>query len=143
MSHPEGEAYFCDVCEDDMKRCDAKSCPGAPHPDCPHQQAMEALEGTPIMRMREMVLENAQLAMDYKVRAEKAERELKALLAGEWIGDPNASTFPFPREGIVCFHCGKRFHTPGAARLHFGAKPNEPGTPKCTAVPADAYLQTR
>lgn len=41
MSGPEGDAYFCDVCQDDMKRCDKQNCPGAPHPDDPHVQAAE------------------------------------------------------------------------------------------------------
>ncbi len=30
---PEGEAFFCDVCEDNPKRCDHKSCPGLDDPD--------------------------------------------------------------------------------------------------------------
>lgn len=41
MTGPERDAYFCDVCEDDMKRCNKVDCPGAPHPDDPHTQALE------------------------------------------------------------------------------------------------------
>lgn len=47
------------------------------HPDDPHQQALQALEGTPIMKMRHMVLENAQEAVHQRIRAERAEAELR------------------------------------------------------------------
>lgn len=30
-------------------------------------------------------------------------------------------TYPMPRHGWTCFHCGETFTTPGAARDHFGA----------------------
>lgn len=32
MSGPEGDAYFCDACEDNPKRCNKRDCPGAPQP---------------------------------------------------------------------------------------------------------------
>ena len=32
-------------------------------------------------------------------------------------------TYPMPKDGWVCFHCGERFTTPGGARIHFGARP--------------------
>lgn len=41
-------------------------------------------------------------------------------------------TYPMPREGWVCFHCGERFRTPGAAEGHFGRQPE--------AAPACALL---
>jgi hypothetical protein len=47
------------------------------HPDDPHQQAIEALKDTPIGKMRIMVLENAQDAVTQRMRAEKAEAELR------------------------------------------------------------------
>ena len=31
--------------------------------------------------------------------------------------------YPMPADGWVCYHCGERFTTPGAARNHFGARP--------------------
>ena len=34
-----------------------------------------------------------------------------------------ADTYPMPLDGWVCFHCGERFTTPGAASDHFGARP--------------------
>jgi hypothetical protein len=34
-------------------------------------------------------------------------------------------TYPRPADGWVCFHCGERFTTPGAAEDHFGAQPNQ------------------
>lgn len=38
------------------------------------------------------------------------------------------STYPMPKDGWVCFHCGERFTTPGSAKDHFGATPNvKPG----------------
>ena len=30
-----------------------------------------------------------------------------------------------PPDGWVCFHCGERFTTVGAARDHFGARPSD------------------
>lgn len=32
-------------------------------------------------------------------------------------------TYPQPKDGWVCFHCGERFKTPGPAELHFGTFP--------------------
>jgi hypothetical protein len=32
-----------------------------------------------------------------------------------------SDTYPMPLDGWVCFFCGGRFTTPGAARDHFGA----------------------
>ena len=34
------------------------------------------------------------------------------------------NTYTAPSDGWVCFHCGERFRTEGAARDHFGATPN-------------------
>ena len=34
-------------------------------------------------------------------------------------------TYPMPKDGWVCWHCGERFMTPGRARDHFGERPNE------------------
>ena len=33
-------------------------------------------------------------------------------------------TYPMPPDGWVCFHCGERFTTPGAAADHFGTTPD-------------------
>jgi len=33
-------------------------------------------------------------------------------------------TFPFPKHGITCFHCGETFTTPGGAKNHFGFEPS-------------------
>jgi hypothetical protein len=38
-------------------------------------------------------------------------------------------TYAAPAHGWTCFHCGETFTTPGAARDHFGATPEE--TPGC------------
>ena len=32
-------------------------------------------------------------------------------------------TYRMPKDGWVCFHCGERFTTPGAAAIHFGKTP--------------------
>ncbi len=38
--------------------------------------------------------------------------------------DPTAiDTYPMPKDGWQCFHCGELFTTFGAARDHFGATP--------------------
>ena len=34
-------------------------------------------------------------------------------------------TYPMPADGWVCFHCGERFTTVGAAEVHFGARPTD------------------
>ena len=34
-----------------------------------------------------------------------------------------AATFEMPKDGFMCFHCGERFTTYGAARDHFGEAP--------------------
>src|SRR5258707_1218387 len=34
-----------------------------------------------------------------------------------------AETYPMPKDGWTCFHCGDNFTTPGAARDHFGGEP--------------------
>ena len=34
-------------------------------------------------------------------------------------------TYLAPPDGWVCFHCGERFTTPGAAEDHFGARPTD------------------
>lgn len=34
-----------------------------------------------------------------------------------------SDTYPQPPDGWVCFHCGERFRTVGAASDHFGALP--------------------
>lgn len=36
----------------------------------------------------------------------------------------NADTFPFPKHGFTCFHCGETFHTEKTARAHFGVTPD-------------------
>jgi hypothetical protein len=33
-------------------------------------------------------------------------------------------TYPMPEHGWTCFHCGDKFTTVGAARIHFGADPS-------------------
>jgi hypothetical protein len=44
------------------------------------------------------------------------------------VTDAAADTYPQPKDGWVCFHCGERFTTPGSARDHFGFEPSsEPG----------------
>jgi hypothetical protein len=63
---------------------------------------------------------------------------LGKLADGSWLGDAGAATYPFPRDGIVCFHCGKRFHTPGSARHHFGDKPHEVDKPACLSATSPA-----
>lgn len=41
---------------------------------------------------------------------------------------PVIGTYPRPKHGWTCFHCGETFHTVGAARDHFGHDPMaEPG----------------
>lgn len=35
------------------------------------------------------------------------------------------ATDPTPGDGWVCFHCGERLTTPGAARDHFGFQPSD------------------
>jgi hypothetical protein len=44
--------YFCNVCFDDIKRCEANpdDCPGAAHPDDPHTQAREEYPQREIFR---------------------------------------------------------------------------------------------
>lgn len=32
--------------------------------------------------------------------------------------------YPMPAHGWTCFHCGETFRSPGAARRHFGEKPD-------------------
>ena len=32
-------------------------------------------------------------------------------------------TYPMPKHGWACFHCGETFTTPGTAEDHFGAMP--------------------
>lgn len=44
-------------------------------------------------------------------------------------GAPAPDTYPTPRHGWTCYHCGETFTTPGAAAFHFGAKPD--ATPGC------------
>lgn len=34
-----------------------------------------------------------------------------------------SDTYPQPKHGWTCFHCGETFHTEKAARLHFGPRP--------------------
>lgn len=43
-------------------------------------------------------------------------------------------TYRWPAEGIMCFHCGKRFRSYNRARLHFGRTPRDGGA--ACAVPA-------
>ncbi len=38
---------------------------------------------------------------------------------------PDADTYPMPKHGWTCFHCGENFKKPGAAADHFGEKPGE------------------
>ena len=37
----------------------------------------------------------------------------------------NRLTYPMPKNGWVCFHCGERFTTFGGAQDHFGAHPSD------------------
>ena len=34
-------------------------------------------------------------------------------------------SYPKPKDGWVCFHCGERFTTLGTAEDHFGARPTD------------------
>lgn len=45
------------------------------------------------------------------------------------------ATYPMPKDGWVCFHCGVRFTSPGAARDHFGEQPT--ARPACTISAAE------
>lgn len=40
------------------------------------------------------------------------------------VENQNKDTYPMPKDGWVCFHCGERFTVPGKARAHFGATPD-------------------
>lgn len=39
--------------------------------------------------------------------------------------ETSEATYTAPKDGWVCFHCGERFRTEGAARDHFGGEPGE------------------
>lgn len=41
----------------------------------------------------------------------------------------DGDTYPMPKHGWTCFHCGENFPLPGNARDHFGADPSR--TPGC------------
>ena len=43
--------------------------------------------------------------------------------------DGEAPTYEAPTDGWVCFHCGERFHSYMAARMHFGPTPDS--VPSC------------
>lgn len=62
---------------------------------------------------------------DAQISALKTElAEAKAENAPQKLGT-DGKTFDFPyRYGIVCFHCGIRFRTPGSAEQHFGKTPS-------------------
>ena len=49
-------------------------------------------------------------------------------------------TYPMPEDGWVCFHCGERYTTPGAARQHFGDSPTARPACSITAVEFRAEL---
>jgi len=44
-------------------------------------------------------------------------------------------TYPMPKDGWVCFHCGERFKKYGTARDHFGEAPGK--LLQCRALRAD------
>ena len=44
-------------------------------------------------------------------------------------------TYPMPKDGWVCFHCGERFKKYGTARDHFGETPGK--LLQCRALRAD------
>lgn len=46
-------------------------------------------------------------------------------------------TYPAPRHGWICFHCGETFKTPEAAAEHFGTTPAE--TPECIDRATSSY----
>lgn len=52
---------------------------------------------------------------------EEAERVAEFL---NGMPDLTSTKFDWPDGGIVCFHCGIRFVTPGSARKHFGETPS-------------------
>lgn len=47
----------------------------------------------------------------------------------------NNDTYEMPKDGWVCFHCGERLTTPGAARNHFGTYPDR--EPACVIKAGD------
>jgi hypothetical protein len=47
--------------------------------------------------------------------------EVRAHVAG--LNEPEEDTYPAPKHGWCCFHCGQTFFTMKAARLHFGETP--------------------
>ena len=49
----------------------------------------------------------------------------------EWL----SPTYPQPKDGWVCFHCGERFLKYGAARDHFGPTPES--RPACLIDPGE------
>ena len=60
--------------------------------------------------------------------AEMVAAALRALreLRGEKLPEGSRpGTWAWPADGIVCFHCGRRFRSPRRARLHFGATPKD------------------
>ena len=50
-------------------------------------------------------------------------------------------TYPAPRDGWVCWHCGIRCRTPAAARLHFGPRPTS--RPACLMSSAELRTELR
>jgi hypothetical protein len=50
---------------------------------------------------------------------------------------PVVGTYPRPRHGWTCFHCGDTFTTPGAAQLHFGHTPMD--DPACRIKAGEEY----
>ena len=46
---------------------------------------------------------------------------------GAEVAQTDGDTYPYPVSGPgwVCFHCGERFTTPGAAEDHFGESPEK------------------
>ena len=57
----------------------------------------------------------------------ESRRIILALLAEsepEVLGEAGAPTYPRPKDGWVCFHCGTRFTSERRAREHFGETPD-------------------
>lgn len=56
--------------------------------------------------------------------------DIEAHIKGKQDGP---DTYPSPKRGWTCFHCGSTFYTQFGARLHFGKRPNE--VPACWKEP--------
>ena len=41
------------------------------------------------------------------------------------LSQADCANYAMPPDGWVCYHCGERFTTPGAAGDHFGVRPGD------------------